>query len=466
MQRLRLLLVLLLSTAPAAPAAGAEQVIEVGSPTLRPVDWTISYANHVAGPRLAGEEVVWAARERGEIVVRADGPRGRRVIDRQPGAERDPKRTLRGFSLAAGPTRLAITSWAMLCPPDDESCVRYMQQEPRRVLLQHGPLAAPLREVVEPPCYAVRADIGGDAIGSDCWFNGSNSLFYVIEGDGTERSLGPGAWETPAGSLAGDLVAARTRTERSFAVAVARRATGRALYLVEGDIVHFDLAPDGTLAYVFRDGRAGWSSPAEPQVHELPGAGYTDLVIAGDRVALRSRTGRLERNGPSSRFVVAGLDGRVIAAHDSVATEADFDFDGRRLAYARRPCAQAEIRVWDTSEVLPKVDPAVGCVAPQVARRRVGVSRRGTVRLPFRCEARGAGGCAANDVVVSARVRLRGGGSFDRDVLRTKVFLEPGERASRTVRLPRNVVRRARSGSLEVLVGSRRAVRLAFPRRR
>ncbi|HEX8206058.1 MAG TPA: hypothetical protein VF587_08375, partial [Solirubrobacteraceae bacterium] len=83
-----LLTTVVLLAAGAAPAGGQVRVI--------PTD-----GGGIAGPRFAGEEVVWAQAMPGrEIVTFAEGPAGRRVLDRQPAGEQDWWGTRR-FDLAA-----------------------------------------------------------------------------------------------------------------------------------------------------------------------------------------------------------------------------------------------------------------------------------------------------------------------------------------------------------------------------
>lgn len=465
--RRALALLALLALPPAAVAD--ERVIPAGTRHAPAVE-DFLFPNVLSGPRLVGDEVVWAVRRGEEIVVMADGPRGRRVISRRPGREPGvarPGRTLpeRHFSVAADPSRVAISTWAMLCDDDaDESCGRYMQQSPQRTELLAGPLAGPVVALRNVPCAVVRAESAGEAVGGDCWPFGGFPSFYLRAADGTEQRFAAASSEQPIGSLAGDLLAVRSiGADGAPAVSVARRATGQELYEVGGDVAHFDLAPDGTLAYVFRDGRPAWSSPSQPGVHALPGAPVTDVVIAGDRVALRTRPPFTT----FARFLVAGLDGRPIASHDTNAAVASFDFDGRHLAYARHPCVRPEVRVWDTTEMPPRALRVAGCAMPSVARRRLRVTRAGIVRVPFACRARGRAGCAAR-VVATARLRGRRGGLGARDLLVTDVLLEPGARTTRTVRLGRRAVARARSGRLELAFdgGGPVALALALPQRR
>ena len=444
----------LLLLAPAAASAQV-QVIPLGQNT------------HLgAGPRLAGEEVVWAERTSRDTIVMAEGPAGRRELFRESAYEADDSANgaARKVSMDADEQAVAIASWNFFC--EDEACDRYEGERPERFAFHSGPLAGPLSRF-ETRC-AFRAEVGGGAVGGDCF-----SDFQVREADGavhtyeTDQTLVSQYWpvvpRVPHGRLAGDLVALR----RSGGITVLRRASGEELLRVDARVRSFDVGPDGTVAYVLQNGRPGWSSPADPTMHELPGGPATDLVLAGDSVALRYSEGRF------ARFQIVRLDGRFGASHDTNAAVGDFDYDGRHVVYARRPCAHSELRVWDSEGPPgPHVLLVAGCMAPRVvADRRVRNDRR--VRMTLRCEPRsGKAGCFAL-MNLTFRWRDRRGRVRRRPLNPTRyVAIELGEEEAFALRLRRRDLRRARSGELVVSLRAeetpeeRVRVRLRLPRRR
>ena len=417
--------------APAAAAAAQVQVIPTDTHVIE-APYVVNAPNAFDGPRLAGDEVVWAERRGKEIVVLAEGPGGRREVHRQSGYDRDATPYFqRFFSLDADATTVALSTYARMCDPPDHGCMKYQREAPTRFTLHAGPLAGPLSSLTAR-CI-LRVETGGGGSGGDC-----GAGFEVNEADGTRREYEGTESARFQGRLAGDVVALR----RSPGVVVLRRSTGEELLRVAEPLGAFDVAADGTVAYILDGGRPAWSSPSDPAVHPLPGGPATDLVLAGDRVALRSKTGRF------SRFTTVGLaDGRIRASFDSNATVGDFDYDGRRVAFVRRPCTKGEIRVWDSEGPPPRLELLVeGCELPWAEiRRRVGRDR--IVRGILGCDALARNGCYAA-VIAELRSRDRRGRIHARVLRPPRAPLEPGERVRVRWRLDRREVRRARSAMI------------------
>ncbi|HEX8206150.1 MAG TPA: hypothetical protein VF587_08835 [Solirubrobacteraceae bacterium] len=421
-----------------APAAAAQtQRIETGS-RAAPAMWP--GPNHFAGPRFAGDEILWAERAGRQLAVVADGPGGRREVGRVPGFDADTGLG-RSFFLDAADGRVALASYRDPCWYDD--CKYAGSDLSRRGEFHTGLLAGPLERIETVPdewCHGARA--GGGAAAAECF-----DRFEVREADGARRTYRTRSTRAPLGSLAGELVALRDGDE---ALVVRRRATGEELLRVNEAAGSFDLGPDGTLAFVRANGEPAWASPADPAVHPLPGGPATDVVLAGDEVALR------RKEGGFSRFQVVRLDGGFGSSHDASATEGGYDFDGRRIAYVRRPCTRAEVRVFDTEATPPRQELlVVGCEPPEASiRRRVARDRR--VSVAFRCPAprRGAAGCYAGaDAQLVWRDRR---GRRHRSSLTSRhrpVMLEFGERTSLTFGLRPRHLARARRGGLVLVLG-------------
>ena len=385
----------------------------------------------IAGPRLAGEDVVWAQAVGNRIVTSADGPGGRRVIDRQP-------LDGRSFVLEADASRVALLSYQIYCRVS-EGCGRYMESTPTELRFRTGPPQGPLADA--PGCKAPLLAVGGGAVAC----GGS-----VTEADGTVR--GYDTWydsSLPLLSLAGDLVAVRLRD----GVRVVRRATGEELLRVQPYVRSFDLAADGTLAYVLNDGSAAWSRPDAPEAHPLPHDGAaTDVAVGGGRVALRAihsvRRSGLEQT--DARFTVVDLAGHTIGAHAANATAGSFDFDGHRLAYARRPCLHTTVHVWDVDAPVPDELGGAGCALPVPTATQLRVSRDGGVRLPLSCAPPPEAAECEATVWLLFRWRDRRGRVHAWSGQTRNIELEPGAETTVTIRPRRRYVRRARTASVRV----------------
>jgi hypothetical protein len=209
--------------------------------------------------------------------------------------------------------------------------------------------------------------------------------------------------------LAGPYVAAQFAGENQ-PVAVFDRRTGAKLYET-GSAHGFDLQADGKLAVQRPRGDAAcpvedvaWYSPADPTAHVLsvPACGE-ELAIAGDRI-LWSRRLRDDRTGghasaDQARFVTldavtTNMSGGALrpvfperAGPALPAPRYLLDFDGERIWYSQARCRGDRVVV-DTVDELAAGGPAPfeRCVVSLAAvPRRATISRRGRVRLRFRC---------------------------------------------------------------------------------
>ena len=432
------LLACLVTLLPAAPAFADSRVIptEARDPALPSL---VDRASPFAGPSFAGDEVVWAEVDDGNLAVVADGPAGRREVDRwayDPG---------RFFALDVAEGRAALASYVRECPPTDDvddTCGRYMGQQPARFSLRAGPLAGSLT-AVSGLCGALRPLVSASATGADC----GGDTVETLEGDGAPRRFRTISADRAA--IAGDVVAFRQVEDGRATVVVQRRTSGEVLLRVPGVLGDaLDVAADGTVAYSLEGARVGWASPAEPASHVLDvPVRPDDVKLAGTRIAVRER-GRFVLSGPT-RFAVLERDGRVVATHDTT-TDLGWDFDGGRLTWARRPCARYLVVAWDLAGP-PPGDPGAACARAVPLTRRARMTRDGRIRLRLACP-RGAAECAGS-LQVTVRTRRRSGRIVDGYVPGVEFARDAGERWTQRVRLDgasRRAIRRARAAWLRV----------------
>ena len=424
------------------------------------------------GPRLAGDEIIWSQPLGRELVTFADGPAGRRELDRQDAdAGPDTVSPARQAAMDADASRVALVSYAMGCP-GDEAC-KYGVPYAINHVLRTGPVAGPLATTEWPCGLGVVVAVGGGATACE-----SPGEAVVIEGDGTVRRYEQArafAPARPSVRLAGELVAIRTEPAARPGVRVLRRTTGEELLRVEERIQFFDLGPDGTIAYLLEDGTPAWSRPGAPEVHPLPRQErIVDLVLAGDRVAVHATTEvtRYTEQQIDSRYTVVDLAGRTVGAHAANATTGSVDFDGRRLVYGRRACRYGAIHVWDVDAPAPDELGPAGCVLPEPAARRLRVSRNRLVRVTLRCAPPPEAAACMSGVALTFRWRDRRGRvrSQHHGPYRY-VDLDRGERRTLTIRLRRHELRHLRGARLEVRVARgmrarRHRLPLRLPRRR
>jgi hypothetical protein len=331
--RLHPLAIALVTTLAAAPAAhGAAPRV---SGTL------------LAGPELAGRQAAWAESGRtGDRIRLAGGGARPATIQRTRG---------RGLLLFdASPSALAF-DWAR--QSDGGRGGTIFHPDPRG-----GPLRGPYRPLggcreefnyEGPPRQD--SDLDGTLLlrgaGLPC------SAGFVIDdlasGSSTPVDL-PGRDVSSPMAIAGRYIAfveQRPDNHRFSWVTVWDRMAGREAYRTADlpiGIPGIDLQPDGTLALGYIDdtvdrtfgtSRVDWYSVAEPRQHRLPYSLTTQAVrIGGGRILV-------ERKRPHGRRELAllGLRGGVRSvARFALGDErgyrrvGDFDFDGTRVAFARR----------------------------------------------------------------------------------------------------------------------------------
>lgn len=450
MRRLPLIVLVAALVLPAA-ASAQSRVVETGSRFPYP-PLGHHLPAHLSGPVFSGDTIAWAERRRreGTRVVVALGPDGRRrIVDRR-------KDSRRLFRLSGGEGRLALLTWSMDCPPGadvDSDCVRYMGAEPSKMALNAGPVSGPLTPVTGT-CGPLSVAVAARALGVRC----GPLAGEVLEADGTRRTYETGG-STGDFRVAGDFAAFIRVEERAPVLVVVRRATGEVVVRVPGTAApSFDLAPDGTVAYRLGDRRIGWSSPAEPGVHPIDLAHDAhELRLGGHRIAVRSRTADFV----GGRFAVLERDGRTVAEHE-VAIESPpehemWDFDGRRLTWAQRPCSRSYVVVWDVATPAP-VLPGTGCTRA-VPRGRIAHLNKRRLRIPLRCPGDAEAGCGG---FVQPLVNTVRGGATDviylRSPEREALFdRDAGTMWHQTFRLSRREaakVRRSRRAWLTLIVST------------
>lgn len=424
--------------APAA-ASGQNRVVETGA--RDPYLGFSGGSGSVAGPFFAGSELVWAelSPTHRTIAVVADGPRGRRVLDRHAYREEE-------FDLDVAEGRVALAEYTR--GPESPSA-----------LLRAGPLAGPL-SVVEGTC-GFSPFVARDAFGVHC----PGVLFHewAIE---VHDAAGVRRYPTPQpddAEIEGDLLAFHQLSPggRGIDLVVLHRSTERELLRVKRETGLFDLAADGTVAYTWahlsRQVRVASPRRPEPRVYDdLPFA-PDQVRLGGDRVAVRYRETASFNSGESSflsRFAVLERStGRIVATHRVRRTELDWDFDGERVAWAVKPCMRAYLVVWDVDE-RPPASPASPCVhaRPQGAAR---LDDEGVLSVRLACPS-GRAECGG---FVRATVRLREADGRTHDVHQgpdsALVARDAGDRWTATWRLnPTTLaaVRRARQASVRVAV--------------
>ncbi|MDQ5808110.1 MAG: hypothetical protein M3320_05475, partial [Actinomycetota bacterium] len=382
--------------------------------------------------------------------VIAEGPAGRRVLH----ASAEPRSN---FQLHVNEGRAVLHAFSIECPytddPDDP-CGRYRGEYPRRFLTHAGRVDRSLAPVASP-CESPNVRIAATALAGGCYG------WTVREEDGTERRF-PGH----DAELAGDLIA--QHEAHGGGIVMRRRATGEEVLKVPAPTESaMALAADGTLAYDLGERRIGWSSPSEPEVHaiDVP-VRVDDVRLAGDRIAVRGDEG-----GVPTRFAVVDRGGAVLGTREADVTEAGWDFDGRRVAFVRRPCSRAQVVVWDVGD-RSITDPASGCTpfAPTTASARL--PRSGRLRIRLACPAAAPIGCGGF-IGIDMRYVTRGGARRRaHPIYSSLVDLDPGQILTRGVFFGQSDLRRARRAHLRLTVttarvpGERRyRIALRLPRR-
>ena len=386
-------------------------------------------SHQLQGPRLSGDDVVWAEQSSEGRVVMAERPGRRRRLHESPPDGRERMH----FDAAGG--RAALTAWAERCPPSediDDPCSRYNGESPVDGVIHAGSLDGPLSRL-GAGCTATSAVIGADALALACYAD----AWRLIEEPGQERRL-----DVFGVRLAPGLIAAIEPPGNPLVVR--RRPGGEELLRVVSlpSETRYDLAPDGAVAYVLDDQRIGWSSPQEPDRHtiDVPGRAL-GIRIEGDRIAVASY------GEYGLRLTVVRRDGSPVATHTVTRTSGDFDFDGTRLAWARRPCARTTIQVWALEDPPPPA-PGTRCTMLEPLVMRARVRRDGRVRIPTVCPIVADAGCAGQ-VSASLRYVTRSGRRRETYLRGDGVFeAETGEHRELSFRIGRRTRARARRGRL------------------
>ncbi len=165
------------------------------------------------------------------------------------------------------------------------------------------------------------------------------------------------------------------------------------------------VAEDGTVAWRSLDAEVfapGAGNPVGVPFPPVPGGSIDDQVrLGGGLLAVRRVTRR--DFDDSSTFQVsrpdteptssAGTGGSERRGVDGQPVGGGWAFDGRRLAWATRPCGQFVIQVWDLAGAPPPAAPD-RCAAPSIDRRPIRMPDRRHLPVTLTCPASPAQGCA------------------------------------------------------------------------
>lgn len=372
-----------------------------------------------SGPALAGDALAWVSRTpSGSLPVLVAGADGAvRTIGEIP----PPVRGHAGALLAASADRIALAE------ETTDSDGHFTSLERKQVLT--GPMSGPLERLAgcdtasqcgrSSPCIGLGLDYGVDVSGPVVAYNGgclSEPLTVVDYGSSppATQTLPHVELVKVAGRylawLAGDAQRGVIDT-----LVVYDRVQGREVYRVpltnQGirTSTSFDVQDDGKVALI-DGGRLAWTSAAEPSLHYLPGDVTLGAVhIASDRIAVASRPIRhLYRD-----LSVYDLAGTRLTGTRAERADGGFDFDGRRLAFASRPCETAFLTSWDLSSAVPPAPPAGRCPVPSLGAKTLRPDATGTFGVPLSCPAAPALGCAGRLHLVASGRRGRKHGRRD-----------------------------------------------------
>ncbi len=301
---------------------------------------------------------MWAEqRLTGGYRVMARGPAGTRELARGSGREE--------LTLAASGDRVAVLT----------------AREVRA-----GTLTSPFRRLADCTSAAVcTGATRGVAVAEDAiafqWARGGrlgvDVVSFLPDGTTTTRTF---AGATGLFALAGRFLAAGNADQTTLDVS--DRLTGEPVYSVARGGGLFDVQEDGTVVFQASRTELAYASVREPSAHPLgfggagPGArSDAATLIAGNRVVISD--GR--------RFAVETLTGAIRDSPRVAGLRGGFDFDGRRLAFAVKPCLVTSVVTWDVDGGPFPTTPRGPCPAarPSIAGRRV--ARGGRVAVRLRC---------------------------------------------------------------------------------
>lgn len=366
-ERALLLAGLSLSTALTAvtPAAAGTQIIPTRAETApqttaRPVD-------EFAGPVIAGNAVVWVEQRLAQgYRVQARDAAGTREIARGSGRRES-------LGVAASGGRVGLLT----------------EKEVRT-----GTLTSPFSVLASCASGVVcRPGMGGIAVDDDAvafrrgrgGALGLDVVNFTSDGSLTTRSF-PKA--SGLFAVAGRFVA--TGNADQTKLEVFDRVSGEPVYsLARGGGV-FDIQADGTAVFQTSRGQLAYASVAEPFAHQLgfglAGPGERSdaaTAIAGDRIVITN--GR--------RFALETLAGAIRNLPVVPALQGGFDFDGKRLAFAVKPCLVSSVVTWDVDRGAFPTTPKGPCPAARLSVRDRRVSPAGRVTVTLRCPADRLLGC-------------------------------------------------------------------------
>jgi hypothetical protein len=154
------------------------------------------------------------------------------------------------------------------------------------------------------------------------------------------------------------------------------------------------VGPDGTIAWVRSNLFVLPPGAREPREISLYVKGLENELVeqvrlAGGLVATRKVA---FPTAAAQAFQVSAPDGSGVRRVDGQYSHGGWAFDGRRLAWATRPCAQTVIQVWDLSGAPPAKAPE-RCVTASVVRRAVRIRDTHALPVTLRCPATQPQGC-------------------------------------------------------------------------
>ena len=402
-------LALLLGTGGGAvPALAASEITPTGADPS-PQTATDPLAEF-AGPVLAGDAVVWAEQ-------RLDGTY--RVIARDASGRRELARgaTRRSLSLDGAPTLVGLLTERELFsgpPAGDLSSAADCTTGCGGVAVTDGALAFQRAR--------------GDARAVDV-----EVINLSPDGTASTRTFrdAPGHF-----ALAGRFLA--TENFDKTRLTVYDRISGETVYSLARAGYDFDVQADGTTVFQTSRTQLAYATVAEPRPHPLslgqsgPGERSDSAVsLAGDRVVI----------GNGRRFTLETLAGAVRDLPELPALQGGFDFDGRRLAFAVKPCLVTSVVTWDVDDATFPATPGGPCRAARIASVSRRVSARSKVAVRLACPADPLLGCPGFVDLGGDRVRfynLRPGRSTT-----LSVALDPAQR--RQLRRRGSLVVRVRS---------------------
>jgi hypothetical protein len=150
------------------------------------------------------------------------------------------------------------------------------------------------------------------------------------------------------------------------------------------------VAADGTVAW--EDSRLAVLAPGASEPRRIHVKGIVDPLVeqvrlGGGLVAAREVA---FAEGLTQVFQVSRPDGTGVRRVDGQPSAGGWAFDGARLAWATRPCAQTLIQVWDLAGAPP---PPEHCVTARPARRAVRIPDTHALPVTLACPPVPAQGC-------------------------------------------------------------------------